>query len=31
MELEVEVEQVSERLARDGAHRALTNISKNGV
>ena len=31
MELEVEVEQMSERLARDGAHRALANISKHSV
>jgi len=31
MELEVKVEQMSERLARDGAHRALADISKHRV
>ena len=31
MELEVEVEQMSERLARDGAHRALTNVGEHGI
>jgi len=31
MEFEVEVEQMPERLTRDGAHRALANISKHGV
>jgi hypothetical protein len=31
VELEVEVEQMSERLARDGAHRALANVGEHGV
>jgi hypothetical protein len=31
MELEVEVEKMFERLARDGAHRALTDVCEYGV
>jgi hypothetical protein len=31
MELEVEVEQMFERLARDGAHRALANVGEHSI
>jgi len=31
MKLEVEVEQMFECLARDGAHRALANVSEHRV
>jgi hypothetical protein len=31
MELEVEVEQMFERLARDSAHCALTNVGKHCI
>jgi hypothetical protein len=31
MELEVEVEQMSERLARDRAHRALANVGEHSI
>jgi hypothetical protein len=31
MELDVEVEQMFERLARDGAHRALTDVCEHRI